>query len=612
MHRTNFVPFSSFAAQSPPTGIRYSARGGRRRWCAVLCSLVLAFLTAGSLRAQEEQQVQPPPPAPTTGPLPTIMVTINGSDFRAMPTDKRIKEINVRNENIATVSVLPDLKTAVIVGRALGQTTVTLTDEDKKTDTFSVVVVLYNPELLKQVIAQVAPTGNIKIQPAQNGVVLSGTVDRAEEIPLIENAVRSVTGGFAGAGGGGGGVGGRGGIQIINAIRVGGVQQVQLDVVVAQVSRNELRNMNFNFLLSTQNFYLGQTLGNAVIQPTGVGLNQQLTIGNPTFGIPGGTTNVMTGVIHSGWTLLTFLQALRTEGVLKLMAEPRLVTMSGRPAYFNSGGQQAVPVASGLGTAGVNFVDFGTTLSFLPVVLGNGKIHLEVAPEVSSLDPASGTVANGVVVPGRASQRVQTTVELEAGQTFVIGGLIQRQVTGSTVKLPVLGDLPFVGTAFSSKTFNEVEQELLILVTPHLVDAEDCSQVPGCLPGLETRSPDDFELFLEGILEAPRGSRCVCPGKHYVPAWKSGPTAGQFPCGDACGNGACGNGVCGSGEGNCSNCSVAAPEMMTPAPKMTSATTAPAIPQTKATQGAPTSGSDKTSPADLPTTLVEPGKPALR
>ena len=129
----------------------------------------------------------------------------------------------------------------------------------------------------------------------------------------------------------------------------------------------------------------------------------------------------------------------------------------------------------------------------------------------------------------------------------------QRSVNSATNKVPVLGDLPFVGAAFSSKVFTEEEQELVVLVTPHLIDAMSCDQAPKILPGQESRSPDDFELFLEGILEAPRGQRVVCPNYRYVPAYKSGPTASLFPCaGDGAGCGANGgaNG-CAAGTPGC-------------------------------------------------------------
>src|SRR5207249_392031 len=143
--------------------------------------------------------------------------------------------------------------------------------------------------------------------------------------------------------------------------------------------------------------------------------------------------------------------------------------------------------------------------------------------------------------------------------------------------LPIfLGDLPFIGAAFSSKEFNEVETELIVLVTPHLVDAMACDQAPKMLPGLETRSPDDFELFLEGILEAPRGPRDVCQNGRYVPAFKNGPTTALFPCGaERAGNPAGGVG-CGS--------SIASPE--------------PCSPQTR----------DNSPPVDLPVCSNGPGK----
>ena len=222
--------------------------------------------------------------------------------------------------------------------------------------------------------------------------------------------------------------------------------------------------------------------------------------------------------------------ALRTEGVVKSLNEPTVTTMSGRPASFLVGGEQAIPVPAGLGQIGVQFEEFGTRLNVVPIVLGNGKIHLEIEPEVSELNAANGTSIDGVVVPGRTTTRINTTVELEDGQTFVIGGLVQKDISGATIKTPVLGDLPFLGTFFSSKSYTEDETEVVVLVTPHLVDAEDCAQAPKILPGEETRRPNDFELFLEGILEAPRGPRQVFEDHRYIAAYKNSPTAGLFPC----------------------------------------------------------------------------------
>jgi pilus assembly protein CpaC len=486
------------------------------------------------------------PAAPPTG----MVLTVNGSESREIATKKNIKTIAVSNPAIAQ-AVARTPTTVQVVGQSPGITTITLTDVDDKQDKFDVVVVAFDIQQLRSVLSRAVPTANINPIPAGNAaVILSGTVDRAEDLPLALQAAQSVVGG----------------VQVINALRIGNVQQVQLDVIVATVSRDELRAMTFNFLRSNASSFWGSTVGQAVVNPVTIGTGSGfLRDAGVVSGVPGAPfalpTNIFGGVLNPNNGFLFFLQALKNENVVKLMAEPRLVSQSGRQASFLSGGEQAVPVPAGLGQIGVQFEEFGVRLNFVPVVLGNGKIHLEVEPEVSSLNDANGTVIQGTVVPGRDTQRVRTTVEMEAGQTFVIGGLIQHNVSGNTTKVPVLGELPFIGAAFRGVRYRENETEVVVLVTPHLVDPLDCSQFPKYLPGQDSRSPDDFELFLEGILEAPRGPREVCPNGHYEPAYKNDPTYGQFPCagngghGGHGGNGWGGHGGMGGHDG-CTSCGV--------------------------------------------------------
>src|SRR5207244_2065414 len=132
--------------------------------------------------------------------------------------------------------------------------------------------------------------------------------------------------------------------------------------------------------------------------------------------------------------------------------------------------------------------------------------------------------------PAFEEQRMTTSVIVEPGQTFAIGGLIQTTQDASITKIPCLGDIPFLGPVFSYATTTEEEIEMVILVTPRLVDPADCSQMPKALPGSETRKVDDYEFYLETILEAPRGPRPIWNGSEYVPAWKSGPSANLYPC----------------------------------------------------------------------------------
>jgi pilus assembly protein CpaC len=442
-----------------------------------------------------------------------------------------IESVENERDAIARVQAIKgDTRTIQITGLQPGTTRLKLTsraDPPAKPIVENIeVIVQFDVALLRNLLQQAVPTAAVTPIPgAGNTIIMTGTVAHAEDIDVVLGIARSITGAAAGA------------AQIINAMRVGGVQQVQLDVVVARVARSELRRMAFGDLADNggQHFLNVGTAGASGLTNAG------LTTGNPlplpsitnAVGNPNGASpNIFLAIFNQRQQVFFFLQALRDNDLAKLLAEPHLVTLSGRPAHFNSGGQQAVPTVSGFGgTAGVNFVEFGTNLDFLPIVLGNGKIYLEVAPSITALDPASGVVIpGGGLVPGRLQQAVRTSVMMEDGQTFCIGGLIQNRIEGSTTKLPVLGDIPFIGVMFSRKEYSEIEEELVVLVTPHLVDAMACDQVPKFLPGLETRSPDDFELFLEGILEAPRGQRAVNDGRRYVPAWKRHPSAACYPC----------------------------------------------------------------------------------
>ncbi|HEX4590939.1 MAG TPA: hypothetical protein VH120_13465, partial [Gemmataceae bacterium] len=353
-------------------------------------------------------------------------------------------------------------------------------------------------------------------------------------------------------------------ITVVNAMTVGGVRQVQLDVVIAQVNRSKLRNFGVNFTINGTTVFGGSLIGSLATPGTTAGgggggsggstgptlLGPQSFLASLT---PGPSTNIVAGIVPARTNL--FIQALKQERLAKLLAEPKLVTLSGRPATFLSGGQQAVPQVTGGGTSGgvvgTTFEPFGTQLTFLPIVYGNGKIYLEVEPVISVLNAANGFAIGGTIVQGRNEQRVRTSIMMEPGQTFAIGGLIQNEVDAATNKTPVLGDIPFIGTAFSTVSYQEQETELVVLVTPYLVDAMDCRQAPCKLPGFETRTPDDFELFLELILEAPRGQREVFPDKKYKAAWTNDPTASKFPCGGGAG---CAGGTCGTAAGGCATC----------------------------------------------------------
>jgi pilus assembly protein CpaC len=477
---------------------------------------------------------QPPVPAaksaqPGAG-VKSVVISIGSTQRLEMKNKKEIEKAINTKPNIAEAAPIPGDDRAInLTGKESGVTRVTLKGRDGTEEVFDVTV-QFDIEFLRTLLVRAVPTASLNLIPAASGaVIIGGTVQQAEDIDIILRAANSVL---------------TGGDRVINAMRVGGVQQVQLDVVVAFVSRTELRRMSFDFLLLQPSATVAGLTGQGLSLSNGMA---------PTFGASGLTTGFPNGAPPNFFLAVTgdrtqffgFLQALRDERLAKILAQPKLVTLSGRSATLLSGGEQAIPEAAGLGSISVRFEPFGTKLNFLPIVLGDGKIHLEVEPEVSNIDPSVGTSISGTTVPGRNTQRVHTSVVMEDGQTLAIGGLIQNEVTANTTKFPVLGDLPFVGVFFSTKQYSETERELLILVTPRLVDPMACDQLPKYLPGQESRTPDDFELFLEGIMEAPRGHRAVFPDQRYKAAYLNGPTASLYPCagGNCQGNGSsCGTG----------------------------------------------------------------------
>jgi pilus assembly protein CpaC len=486
-------------------------------------------------------------PAQEPRPQPSaLIVPVNGTVRLQMSKKQKIKTVVNPKENAVTIrTVAGDPTTILIIGQQPDVTRVELEDNDGNKETYEVIVQA-DVEYLRTQLRRAVPTANVTVIPTSNNpptVILSGTIARAEDVAVIRGLVQSV------------------GFKYIDAMRVGGVQQVQLDVIIAQVNRTDLRNLTINFLGSSRYASASNTVGSAATVGGGSsggsgGFAPSLSgPGAGLAGTPGSGTNLLLGFVHNAWGLQNFLEALQTNGLAKLLAEPRLVTMSGRPANFIVGGQQAIPMTGSFGGAGVTFAPFGTTLSFIPIVLGNGRIYLEVSPSVTNLNQANGLTAstNLPPVPGRDINSVTTTVELESGQTLVIGGLIQHTVQASVSKVPCLGDLPWFGAFFRSTQYTDQEQEVVVIVTPWLVDAMSCNQRPKMLPGEETRKPDNFELFLEGIIESPRGPRQSRQDRRYVPAWVNSPSANLFPC---AGKGGCGVNGCGAGGCGVGGCGV--------------------------------------------------------
>lgn len=346
-------------------------------------------------------------------------------------------------------------------------------------------------------IKRIFPTVAVEVMVAnQQTAVLSGYVDKAELVEPILDLVRGFLAARTGAA--------PDAVTVANAIRVTGAQTVQLRVVIAEVNRSRMRDLGFDFawqdlgsgpLIST----IRNTTGSLFTPATNVIANGVQTL-NPD--IATSNANFVFTVTRQGqFAFNGFMRALEGNRLGKILAKPVLVTTSGQPAYFNSGGQVPILLPQGNGTISIDYRDFGTNLRFVPFVLGDGRIRIDLRPEVSERNDANGVILNGNLVPGFTTRVAETTVELENGQTFAIAGLLQSRVVATTTKLPFVGNLPLLGAFFQNKSYVQTDTELLIMVTPHLVDPLD--ERPCKLPGRESRVPNDIEWYLGSKFEPP-------------------------------------------------------------------------------------------------------------
>jgi len=507
-----------------------------RTWAgAGLLALGLAALGGTPANAQPKAS----PPTATADRTGAISVAIGGQLRFQMKSKKRIAE--AFNENDRVVRVLADANdptSLILIGVAAGTSRLEVTDVDGGKETY-LIVVQRDVEMLRQLIRKTLPTANVEITPVGDAgvnIILSGYVANEGDRETIRSLAAAV------------------GLNVaVSTVTVGGggnVPHVQLDVTLANVNRSRARSRGANFVFNGGTLSGASLLGGltgtqqgiqGISLPNSLGLGQQP---GTTIAFPASSANLIVG--YAPWNMQAVLAALKSEGLAKLVAAPTIVARSGEEADILVGGQvPVISAAAGINGPGVTYRPVGTELRFLPIVYGNGKIHLTVSPRVTQVNNSQALATSFGTSPAFDEQRMTTSVIVEPGQTIAIGGLIQTIQQGTITKIPCLGDIPYLGVLFSFATQNEQETEMIVLLTPRLVDPADCSQMPKALPGSETRKPDDCEFYLEAILEAPRGQRTVFNGYEYVPAWKAGPSASIYPC---AGNGMNGAGGCADGK----------------------------------------------------------------
>lgn len=398
------------------------------------------------------------------------------------------RRVSVTDPKIADVQVLAPGQ-ALVQGKASGTTDLIAWSEREEVWRAKVVVE-YDVTRMKADLSRLLPNSALSITQGQDDfVVVSGQLTRAEHAVELKNYLAAYGGKF------------------VDMTSLAGVQQVQLRVRLAEVSRSSLRVLGFNAFITGKDVFGGVQPG-----PSSGGAFNGVSIGPPSgasaaaahlpfeFSSGVGVNPLVT--IFAGFpqaNLEFFLQALSENQYLRILAEPTLVALSGEQADFLAGGEFPIPVVQGGGniqgtSITVEYKEFGVRLKFRPTVLGDGTIRLYVAPEVSQLSDVGAVVIQGFRIPGLVTRRAQTTLELHSGQSFAMAGLLNRVSTGTSSRIPGLGDIPVVGALFRSVRYESDDTDLVVLVTASLVEPMSTATPPP-LPGVLHSDPSDWELY---------------------------------------------------------------------------------------------------------------------
>ncbi len=412
-----------------------------------------------------------------------LEMTVNSS--RIVSLERQVPQVQVNNPEILQLTVLSPNQVQLSAKKA-GVTQVNIWDEKNQIFTIDVIV-FGDARELQEMLKSQFPNTSLEVTPVANSVVISGFVDKPEIVPHIIRIAEEYY------------------PKVINNIVVGGVHQVLLHCKVMEVSRTKLRALGFDWAKLT---------GNNIIESTSTGVLSGLGSVDPYIRrsvVGKDNTTFFFQVLDGSGTAGFFgvLKALREDNLLKIMSEPTLVCYSGRPATFLVGGEFPILVPQSLGTVSIEYKEYGTQLDFVPIVLGNGRIRLEVRPRVTEIDDSRSVVLDDQSIPALKVRTVETGVELDAGQTLAIAGLVEERIEGGRRGLPWVGEMPYIGALFGGIDSKKNDIELLILVTPELVDALNPGEVPPCLPGTMTEEPSDWELYMKRHLEVPK---CCPPG----------------------------------------------------------------------------------------------------
>jgi pilus assembly protein CpaC len=452
------------------------AKYSRRSYCITLLLAAVVTLGLGVVSAIYAQETTYDASFNSTV-KEAIPINVLVGQSRVINFDRPIGRFSISNPDIAeAVMVRPDQ--VLVNGKAFGQVNFIAWEKaDSKFIVFDVFV-RANLSLIDSQMRALFPRDDIRLSQANGSVVLSGTVSDPATVAQADSVVQAA------------------GFKTVNMLAspVKDATQIQLQIRVAEVSRNKLRDLGSSFM------YQASPGTGGFISGGGPGALKEVASGVMT-----GTFASAMNVFVMGGNAAQMIRAMQTNGALRALAEPNLIAMDGQVASFLAGGEFPIPVIQGGGGAGnavtIQFKEYGVRLNFKPTIIDEDHIRLELEPEVSTIDFANGVRFEGFVIPALRTRRARTGIELRDGQSFALAGLLDNSETRSLSKVPILGDVPILGNLFKSSQFQKQETELVFIVTADLVKPVNRDDIPNLrtLDGLKNGSPLGMEPKGEGI-----------------------------------------------------------------------------------------------------------------
>lgn len=469
---------------------------------AACAAAPLALLPAGTAHAQSVMR-------------PASDINLSIGRGQLVTVSGNMADVFVANDSIADVQV-KSARQLYVFGKAGGETTVYASNAAGDVIWSANIRVGSNIDSVDQMLDLAMPDAKIAVSTMGTGTfLLTGTVASPEDAAEAQRLVQAFVGKDA---------------NVITRLKMATPLQVNLHVKFAEVSRTLVRSIGVNLGAadSTSGFKFavgqGRNFYPQHIPGAPMGTGTAATSSNVTVVTPTsvGTTLAAAGKLF-GLDLLGALDLGETLGLVTSLSEPNLTALSGETADFLAGGEYPIPISQGLGTTSVEYKKFGVSLAYTPTVLSNGRISIRVRPEVSELSSQGSITLNGFNVPALTVRRAETTVELGSGQSFMIAGLMGNSAQNTVKKMPGAGDLPILGSLFRSTNFQRGETELVIVVTPYLVNPVDGSEIKYPTDGFQ--NPNDIQRIF-GNMENDGKSGVSRPLPTAAPAAPAAPRVG--------------------------------------------------------------------------------------